>query len=162
YALAQVAARDTAEGDIRLSRTVANLDTVVVKAQAPAFLHYAEFEKRRELGFGHFITYDQLEKQRGRLLSDVLRTTPGIRVQQIRVGRAYGYVAVSSRSNCLMQVYIDGIKVADRQRPPQNLDEFSVNEMGAVEIYSSSSDTPAEYGGLGWGCGTLLLWTRTR
>src|SRR5262249_54745913 len=116
YAIAQVAARDTAEGEIRLSRTVANLDTVVVKAQAPAFMHYAEFERRRQLGFGHFITYDQLEKQRGRQLSDVLRTTPGIRVQQIRVGRsgATGYVAVSSRSNCLMQVYIDGVKVADR------------------------------------------------
>ena len=53
--------------------------------------------------------------------------------------------------------------------PPQvdggsapDIDATSISNLEAVEIYRGGADTPAELGGLGASCGTIVLWTRRR
>jgi Carboxypeptidase regulatory-like domain/TonB-dependent Receptor Plug Domain len=159
YAIAQLAAGDTASGDIQLSRTSTTLDTVVVRAESPAFFGYRDFERRRKVGMGHYLTYSQLEKQRNRRLSDVLRMIPGVRLAPMR--RGLGYVAVS-RSGCPMDIYLDGLLVSGKQaRITMSIDDFTMNDLGAVEVYSGPAETPAEFSSMS-GCGTIVLWTRLR
>ena len=159
YAIRQVGAGDTASGDIQLSRTATTLDTVVVRAESPAFFGYREFERRRKTGIGHYLTYSQLEKQRNRRLSDVLRMIPGVRLAPLP--RGFGYVALS-RSGCPMDIYLDGLQVSGRQvRITMSIDDFNVTELGAVEVYSGPAETPAEFSSMS-GCGAIVLWTRLR
>lgn len=161
FAIAQLAAGDTASGDIQLSRTATTLDTVVVRAESPAFFGYRDFERRRKTGMGHYLTYSQLERQRDRRLSDVLRMIPGVRLAPMR--RGIGYVAVS-RAGCPMDIYLDGLLVSGRRaRITMNIDDFMVNELGAVEVYNGPAETPAEFSTMeGAGCGAIVMWTRLR
>jgi hypothetical protein len=86
-----------------------------------------EFDRRRSMGHGHFLTEADLEKDQYRKLGDVLRKLPGITFMRAR--RASGVsplaeFAVSSRGsatitnespvfgkNCPIAIWLDGVPV---------------------------------------------------
>ena len=61
-----------------------------------------------------------------------------------------------------MAVWLDGVRIYQPGRgvPPPDLNNFSVSQLEGVEIYQGGADTPAELGGTGSGCGTIVIWTR--
>jgi hypothetical protein len=61
---------------------------------------------------------------------------------------------------CFPQVFLNGGVLAIGGRTPGGLDEFSVNDLAAVEVYESPSVLPGRFSGPNAHCGTIVLWTR--
>lgn len=107
---------------------------------------YRRAEARR---FGWFLTRGEIERRRGFVTSDLLRTAPGL---DVRAGRAMAN-AVRGRGGCVPAVYLDGMKIdaraIDLWTTPQALE--------GIEVYADGAG-PAEYRATG--CALVLLWTR--
>ncbi|HYC51795.1 MAG TPA: carboxypeptidase regulatory-like domain-containing protein [Gemmatimonadaceae bacterium] len=67
----------TVEKRVLLSKMVA-LDTIAIRARATAVI--PSFEEHRKIGLGKFLTREDLAKQEGRRLSDILTTIPGLQI----------------------------------------------------------------------------------
>jgi hypothetical protein len=155
------------------------------KAQSPAM---RAFEQHRLAGFGHFITPAELRKLDDRKLAEILRGVPGTTVYDYRSFRFLGAgrglssipdprsrgaspgmqhaIVSDSRSPvaCWVQVFLNGLRM---YTPNSGFDvpdiaELEGKDFEAIEYYGGPAATPAEYGGSGATCGTLVLWNRER
>lgn len=95
-------ARQTVEKRVLLSKMVA-LDTIAVTARATAVI--PSFEEHRKLGLGKFLTREDLAKQEGRKLSDILTTVPGLQIMPGYGGHAW---VINTRSTRALRVS-DGV-----------------------------------------------------
>ena len=61
-----------------------------------------------------------------------------------------------------MAVWQDGLRIytPGRGGSPPDLNDYPVSQLEAIEIYRGEAETPADLGGTGAGCGTIVLWTR--
>jgi carboxypeptidase-like protein/TonB-dependent receptor-like protein len=152
-----VAGDDTVDVGIRLEAAGVQLEPIEVTAGTfrPGMEDYA---RRKLAGFGRFYDSKALSRAEGRRLSDFLQGTAGVRV----VSRGLRAVLVSSRSNCPMAVWLDGLQLSGgSRRVTQDINEFPISQLEGVEVYSGSGGTPVELMGTGTGsCGTVALWTR--
>lgn len=149
---------DTLEVDLRIFKAAVNLAPLEVTASAiPPGLD--GFEERRQLGFGRFIDWTVLRKSEHRRVTDLFREVPGVRIRYNDRGEPF---LESAREHCPMQVYFNGIEIYRRggASTPPILDQWSVTDFDAIEVYRGASETPIMYGGTGGNCGTVMLWTR--
>lgn len=153
-------AGDTLRPSFMLRRAVTDLDTVVVADRGGVSSIERDFDDRRRLGEGQFLTQQQIEKLNFVDLSDVFR-----------VFRA---VAIGSNGpinlrppQCQYQTYLDGV-VLDSRRIWQALPPPS--QVLGIEVYSGPSTIPFQFknysgsasappGGSGAFCGVVLVWT---
>jgi hypothetical protein len=152
----QVAGGDTLRMSFTLERIATALDTVVVAAKRYS-MRVAEFEERRKLGFGQFMTQAEIEKRNSVFTSELMR--PFMSVVVVETDRGFGHKAVSYRGGCEFQVYLDGIALP----PPVNLDNLPTpKDLAGIEVYSGPASTPLQYKTTGGGgfCGVILVWTR--
>jgi hypothetical protein len=160
----QVADHDTVRPSFALERVAAELEPVVV-AENRASTRMAEFEQRRKLGEGQFMTQAEIEKLNFVGPSDLLRTFMSVAVAGV------DGIVVNRRAlpikTCPFQFFIDGVaipmpKLIDTELP-------SPKELAGIEVYANSATVPLQYktfggsrgfsGGGGF-CGVILLWTR--
>jgi len=153
-----------------------SLSPVDVKAS-----RLTEFEERRRLGKGHFMTRSELESASHRKLGDVLARLPGLRIQRngVEASAVTGRGAITLRGSnpdCYVHVYVDDAPVsnsvaqdvAKTQRlrtglTPMgafNLNSLATPEIEAVEYYAGGASIPSKYNRTGSACGVLLIWTR--
>jgi hypothetical protein len=143
---------------IKLPKFVAMIEPVVVNARRAANLDRVGFSQRQKTGMGFYLSPEQLKDRHPNLVTDILRTVPGLRISS---GPA-GDVVSSSRSVGLggecVQYYVDDMPWQSTQ--PGDVNQFvNPNEVVAVEVYQGSN-VPAQYSrGMG-GCTTIVLWTR--
>lgn len=115
----------------------------------------AGFLERREKGFGVFWTPRDIRNRAPRLTSDLMRGLPGVRVTRIVHGRAEVYLGRGARGDCPPAVYLDGVYQAGLQP-----DDIPREDLGAMELYRGTSDTPAEFmRTMGRTCGAVVIWT---
>lgn len=157
---------------------LATLETVTVTGEAPEL---PEFEANRRLGLGHFLTRADLERQKGRRLSDVIAQAPGVRIVPGQGNRTWlttsrgqrslgnapvvdpADVAIGARPGlCYAQVYLDRTLVyaAKDGEPLFDLNTIAPDQIEAIEYYAGPSQTPLKYGGLNSTCGVLVIHTR--
>jgi len=118
--------------------------TVARRAARPS-----EFERRRAVGNGTYVTRADIESQHPLLVTDLFRTVPGIRIDPGRFGNI-----VTLRGSCRPSMYFDGIAVD----AGLSLDlSLRPDDVEGIEVYSNAT-TPAEYGRNA--CGVILVWTR--
>jgi hypothetical protein len=176
-------ATDRVERDFLLRHAVNTLAEVEVKASvAPVDMRLAEYEARRKLGFGHFITQEVLEKSEGRKLSDVLTSkVPGLHgnnfgneraiassrgvlsLQNLPHGDDIDYHSKQARPDCYVQVVVDGMiryKGVAREKL-FDINSIPPEQLAGIEYYTTSQ-TPPQFNGTGSPCGTLVIWTRMR
>jgi hypothetical protein len=154
------------------------LATVVVKDSAPKYISpgLRAFEARRKAGMGHFIAEEEMRKNEGHTLGDVIAMRmPGLMAV---AGRGNAKFLVSTRKrcagatlsncsapNCFVTVYENGVKIYDVTTSDRTLipdvERMSARDYAAAEFYAGG-EVPPEYNGTGSGCGVLLLWTRER
>lgn len=171
------------ERTIHLTK-VTTLDSVVVTDRLVARM-MADFEENRKLGLGHFFTRDDLEKQKNRMLADILREAPGVTIVSgignhawMGGGRAYrtfsartGIDAVDAalgakQGVCYAAVYWDGVRVYQPNTPtgiPKPLFDLSSirpDQIEAIEYYAGPAQTPAKYSDLNSACGVLVIHSR--
>ncbi len=126
---------------------------------------------RERMGLGHFVGPEDLERRPAIFTTDLLRMMPGVRVltqNGIAGGISrYPVMSYAMRSNlvggmCYPRVYVNGA-VMERggSTPPfSSFDNLvSPSELGAMEVYSSPAEMPAQYAGL-TACGVILIWTK--
>ncbi|MBX3147332.1 MAG: carboxypeptidase regulatory-like domain-containing protein [Gemmatimonadales bacterium] len=131
---------------------------VTVSAAAAA---WNGFEARRLRGMaGHFITREQITRRGSLRVEDLLRTAPGIRVEQVG-GSDYRIVALrsgSGLSQCQPAIFVDSFKIPLDPESGFSL-PVSPHEVLGIEVHNSTSSAPPEYQLAGGSCGVILIWT---
>lgn len=102
--------------------------TVVGEAASPV-LQMQGFYERRALGFGHFLTREDIERRRTNLVRELFQLMPGF-----RVGRGAG----------CKSLFLDGLYLG-----PTDLEMLesllSVGDIEGIEVYTGPSQMPARF-----------------
>ncbi len=133
-----------------------------------------EFETRRERGIGRFITRADIDRQRPRQFSDLMRLIPGMRLSCHAIGsgcRLGVNSAPESQSperdhlqgsnatvnaSCPIQYYVDGV-----YQPYDDINEIRPDDVQGIEIYAHGQGAPARYSvRKSARCGVVLIWMR--
>jgi hypothetical protein len=162
-AIVDVPDTDTLRLSYTLDRLTTMLDTVVISEKRQS-LRMMEFESRRKLGFGQFMTQDEIEKRNTVFATELFRKFPSVNVSPSQTSALPIYYALSRREGgdptmgaCPMQLFLDNIKLPS----PFNLDLLpSPKEIAGIEVYAGASTTPPQFAGFNTGCGVILVWTR--
>jgi len=113
------------------------------------------FLRRRREGAGQFLTAADLERMRTPLVSDALRTLPGVNVQH--TGR--GTRLVRLRGGCVPQVVLDGTLAAEGTDDVDAL--VRPLDVVGIEVYTDAAGLPAEWSGARTNsCGVVAIWTK--
>lgn len=174
----EVPFRSTVEVEIRLAIDPVELEPirVTVTEVRDRRLELKGFYERREwgekLGIGHFFDREDIERRNPVLMTHMVEDVPSVRLDCSRSYRARTCDPVSRRTSPLycitMNVYVDGVlvlrggrDVRTRRDSTTHLDEMvNPSDVGAMEVYTSASELPAEYGGSSGQCGAVVIWTR--
>ena len=152
-AIVDVTETDTAQVTIRLATAPQQLEAVRVQG----IRRLVEIEERRQSGFGHVITGEQLA--RSSTLQSIFWQVPGVQtsggLMRFNVlGRSF--TGMGGRL-CAMSVYING-----RRGSMDELQLFAPKDLVAVEVYPRGAHAPVQYVNpedMGR-CGVVLAWTK--
>ncbi len=161
-----VAPGDTLRVTYALQRvTAGKLDTVRVTERRESH-NLMEFERRRRLGVGRFLTAAQIERRGSIDVATLLRGFSELAVVQ---DDATGISSLQSRRDqgnmikaqgagaCATQVIVDNVPM------PHSLDVQLLprpKEIAGIEVYGGPSGAPSEFGGTDRACGMVLIWTK--
>ena len=141
---------------ILLDPGVQTLGKVVVKDRQRSYTGpLAEFNRRRDMGFGTFITRGDIDRRNPLRTSDMLRMIPGIAVSQ-----GFGGSSMNIRnSRCQPLVWIDGTPALSG---PLDVDVFAPFTLDGIEVYKGPAETPVELRGPRGEerCGVIAIWSR--
>jgi hypothetical protein len=147
---------DTDSITVTLVAVATSLPSVVALEQHDSLskVVLAEFWARRAKGFGRFITRDDIEARGGIHFVDLLRSAPGVMIQNYR-GRPEVRFSRSVIRDCPPQYWLDGIPLERG-----SADEFYPDNVEAIELYSGPATTPPQYTTRSMTCGTIIIWSR--
>jgi len=156
----ELSSRTPARVTVKLGVLVPQLTPVEVTSRREEGLQKVGFlDRKRTSAGGYFITQEDLDRRKPIKFSDVLRTTPGLRVTESN-GQAMISSTRSAQGNGCVTVYVDGAPW--QQLDPGDLDTFvQPNEVAAVEVYSGAS-IPAQFVTPSQNCSAVVVWTKTR
>lgn len=138
-----------------LSQTVVRVaDLVVEVRQTRRSRNLLGFVERMGRGFGEFYTPRDIQMRNPRIPSDLFRGIPGVQVGRIQYGKAQVTIGRGSRLGCPPAVYLDGVYQAG-----MDVDDIPAEDLGAVELYKSMTDTPMEFMRSSSTCGAIVIWT---
>jgi outer membrane receptor for ferrienterochelin and colicin len=151
---AAAAAAATAQAAAQSRDSAQALPLVAVAANASLGPRFANFERRRKTGAGHYIVREDIEKGGYSSLQDVARSVRGVNVE---CGGGLGCYIRMARApmRCLPEYVVDDN--VDNTFGPT----MPVRDIEALEIYTGPSDVPGEYAGRNAGCGVIVIWTRS-
>lgn len=145
--------------DITLAPLVATVDTMRVRADRMT-VPLEEFNRRRRLGFGHFLDEDYITKRDPTFVADIFRGTPGIVTMPGQFGRDRVLLrGTGMTGDCAPAVFVNGMFV--------NIEDGDLDviinpkDIRAVEIYARTSSIPIQFE-MRNGCGSVVIWTGAR
>jgi hypothetical protein len=155
----EIVAGDTLHVQVVLTAIPLPLEAVEIRSRATVTPGMRGFEERRLRGGpGVFLTREEIERMQPRVLTDVFRRVPGIQVRPMRGGLGNNVSVQARGSECSMRFYMNGS--AFPLPPDQPINDFiAPEEVVAIEIYSGSSEIPAQFS-FNTRCGVVMLWTR--
>jgi hypothetical protein len=114
------------------------------------------FEERMEHREGTFITRDEIRRRQPHVLSDLIRTVPGVTFAPPHGEFDEPHVEMGhGRLTCTPTLYMDGHRVTAFR-----LDDFAPEHIEAIEVYTRMSLVPGQYRIGPDRCGAILLWSR--
>jgi hypothetical protein len=158
-AAVDLSSREARTVTLTMEDFVPTLETVRVNAQRERALDQVGFAQRKRTGQGYYMDEEDIKRRNALMFSDVLRTAPGIKITQ-SMGRNFIENSRDPVRGCV-NIWVDGTMW--QQMEPGDIDDFVKPwELGAIEVYSSSS-TPVEFQKAGQGgCATVVAWTTRR
>jgi hypothetical protein len=168
--LTQGAVTTIPQSQTQLERLPTELEPIVVSADAVTRRRpLTEFEERRNRGGGSFLTREEFEKLGNpQVVTELLRRVPGIRI----VPGERGPVVVTSRARsrtitvgdegalCPPLYFIDGLYRGKAVSGNDINDMLPVDQIEAIEVYTSAATMPPEFNRTGAVCGVIVFWTR--
>jgi hypothetical protein len=132
----------------------------VNEARTRAGLGLRDFEERRALGNGLFVTREEIAARSTSKLSDVLQSKRGIRLVRLgnnRYGVRFASYAGSKGMACAPDVWLDGQRARGME-----VDDLLANDIEAMELYESFATLPAQFTPFTSSvpCGTIVVWSR--
>jgi carboxypeptidase family protein len=160
---------DVAPSDtLRLSYTLdkiraEELQPVVVTEKSPS-MKMADFEARRKLGVGEFMTAAEIRERNSAFSTELFRKFKAVNVSPDHSGPVTQYFALSAREGgnpmlgaCPMQLYLDEVPLPS----PFNLDLLPApRDIAGIEVYAGAATIPPQFNGYDRGCGVILVWTK--
>jgi iron complex outermembrane receptor protein len=129
-----------------------------------------EFMLRKARGNGTFLTRDEIDRMEARVLTDVLRRVPGMKLSTREGSFGSIYTVQSARTEglnggrgCPMLFYVNGVPFSVSSELEIN-HYVAPNDVAAMEIYTGASQIPAQFNSitLNAHCGVIVIWTRIR
>ena len=174
------AAAAVVQQDFVLDSEVVVLDSMHVNATQIRRGRLGEFDERRALAIGFFLTREYFEKNSSRRFSEILTAAPGAAIRRNTAGDAWllggrGTITILTRSTldpadikrgatpgCYASVWIDGVMVyGGRDKEPLfNVNTLAPDQIEGLEFYAGGAQLPTRYSGSNSACGVLLIWTR--
>lgn len=142
-----------------LTMVAATLPGVVVEDEATArskqFI--AGFWDRRSKGFGNFLTRAEIEAREASAFVDLVRNIPSTAIVSVNGRSTIRFKRSMSGRDCPPQYFVDGLRI--EQGSP---DEFTPEDVEAIEIYAGPATTPPQFAPRPWSntCGAIVIWTR--
>ncbi len=155
-----IGSRATTHLEIRLAPAAIELEPIAVTiAVRPQWLESNGFYTRQESSLGQFVTPRDIENQRSRPFSEILRTVPGVHIRRVCRPHCVQVVSMTTttRSRCWPTFYVDGRKMTFLTAEVDLDGITSTQDLAAVEVYRGISQTPPQFFGL---CGSIVIWTR--
>jgi hypothetical protein len=142
-----------------LTTLKAMLDTIKVTASRVRNRDLEGFEERRQASNGRFITLKDIERRAVIETSQLLRTTPGLTLENDTVLMRGTFTdLVPGESRCRARIYIDGhvfpditVSEIDSAVKPERI--------AGIEVYVGGT-TPPQYQEMFTGCGSVVIWTK--
>jgi hypothetical protein len=139
------------------TRTVALPEVVIEGKETQPAAKMHDFNNRRAAGHGgYFVTRKEIEERQPRVVSDMLRRVPGLRVDC-----DFGSCRVRSFTEtrrimgaCPIQYFLDGIPFLG------DVDEMTPDQIEGIEIYRGSSSIPPQFNTGTSMCGVIAIWSR--
>jgi hypothetical protein len=156
----ELSARSPARVTVKLGVLVPELSAVEVVAVRDEGLQRVGFlDRKRTSAQGHFIDPETIERRKATMFSDLLRTVPGIRVQQFNGGAQVFSTRNSSQNGCVT-MWVDGAQW--QQLSAGDLDSFvQPQEVAAIEVYQGTQ-VPPQFSQPGQSCAAVVVWTKLR
>ncbi len=137
---------------VRITMSTAPLELASVHIDAKSSAMKEFDERRRKRGTGHFVDRAEIEKRRPAYASEILAYFPGSSLRQSSRGGNQSRVR-----GCKPSIWLDGIQAYGAELD----DVVRVGDIEGMEIYSSWSGVPAQFGNRGdRSCGAILVWTK--
>jgi hypothetical protein len=142
---------------VRLETAAVPLPELVVEGEAePVPPKMIGFHTRKGSGQGYFITREDIEKRNPRVLSDMLRSVPGLRIT-CNGGHCTVRSFTETRrimGGCPIQYFLDGLPFMG------DVDELTPDQVEGIEVYRGSASIPPEFNTGTAMCGVIALWSR--
>jgi hypothetical protein len=114
--------------------------------------------RKRGSSSGYFISPEQIEARKAIQFTDLLTTTPGVRVQGSMGRMMVTATRTAGRQGCV-NIYVDGSKW--QQLEAGDLDSFvRPQDVAAIEVYPSGANSPVEFQSSGGDCAAVVVWTK--
>jgi hypothetical protein len=138
-----------------LTELAQSLARVKVEEKAATSTWLSLFERRRTNNRGTFITRQDIERRQARTASDILRTVAGVSVATTKVGAQLVMTRGAGARRCFPQLYVHTTPYSGM------IDDFSADDVEAIEVYSGISEIPPDLNTLGRPvCAAVVIWTR--
>jgi hypothetical protein len=132
-----------------------SLPIVSVTADATPFNYrLVNFERRRQLGRGQFLTEGEITRSGAYNITDAVKNMRGVLYECGGGGGCYVRMA-RAPMRCLPEYIVDD----------QVMNDFGpstpIRDVIGIEVYSGPTEVPGEYAGRYAGCGVVVIWTRS-
>ena len=155
----ELSSRTPARVTVQMGPYVPELTPVEVVSRMDQGLERVGWTQRKKgAAGGTFMGPDQIEARKAVQFTDLLTTTPGIRVNGT-MGRMYIETTRNAgRAGCV-NIYVDGSRW--QQIEAGDLDAFlRPQEVAAIEVYPSGTAMPVEFQSTGGDCAAVVVWTK--
>jgi len=112
--------------------------------------------RERHAGEWQGCTRDEIEKKGASRFVDVVRSVSGLSIMTYRGRQEIRFrgAAIGS-ANCPPQYWVDGIPLERG-----SAEEFTPENVEAIELYASPATTPPQFSTRSPTCGTVVIWSR--
>jgi hypothetical protein len=155
----ELSSRAPARVNVQLGDYVPELEAVEVVSQMEQGLDRVGYTSRKRGVYGgSFIGPEQIENRHASQFTDLLTTTPGIRVEGT-MGRSYITSTRTVGGQGCVRIFVDNNPW--QQLEAGDLDAFvQPSEVAAIEIYPAGSMMPVEFQTSGSDCSAVVVWTK--
>jgi carboxypeptidase family protein len=142
----------TAAGQLSAAQPLPTMS--VTAAANPANYRLTDFERRRQLGRGQYMTEAEIAKSGAYNVADAVKNMRGV-IYECGGGSGCYVRMARAPMRCLPEFIVDG----------QVMNDFGpvtpIRDIIGLEVYTGPTEVPGEYAGRYAGCGVVVIWTRS-